>query len=312
MSDAYKKVKRMLESEIRKRTSHVFPTVINKKAPRYNELHPSSYPYCGLRQAYSEVADLPPKKFDFYGEYYTGVGTTTHELLQRYMGYKGKVIGFWKCRKCFVSTTSTKPKVAPDKCSQCKHDVFEYLEAPIAYKKYTRGHIDGIIKIDGKYYIIDYKTTSKEKNEKHRQFKNVYPYKYNVSQIESYVYYFEKQYGIKISGWFLIYVNRDNCTKDFIVEGKLMSSSDKETLGKKLKIYEKQFSYVMKMRKKVKDEYWKYLIKTKPCSSMAQYKKDMHCYDMCPLAEKGICFNESRLKREIKNLTSKVKLVEEL
>lgn len=179
-------------------------------------------------------------------------------------------------------------------------------------KKYTRGHIDGIIKIKGKYYIIDYKTSSTPKNENHKRFKNVYPYKYNIAQIESYIVYVEEQYGIKISGWFLIYLTRDQNVKDMVIEGALVSEEQKEKLLKKMKVYEKQFSYVMKLRKASKKKYWDYLIKTKPCKSMAHYKEEMHSYDMCPLAEKGACFSSARLKREINNLTSKIKMVDEL
>lgn len=308
----YKKAKTELEKEIRKRTAHVFPTVIDKKSARYNELHPSSYPWCGLQQAYSEAKKLPPKEFNYYGEYYTGVGTVAHELIQRYMGYKGKVIGFWKCRKCKKMANNIKPTTAPRHCKYCEHDVFDYEEIGIKYKKYTRGHLDGIIKLGGKYYVVDYKTSSKEKNAKHRTFKNVYPYKYNVAQIKSYIAYVEKEYGIKIAGWFLIYIARDDSVRDFVVEGGIVTDSEKTKLKRMIKLYEKQFSYVMKLRKKSKKEYWDYLVKTKPCESMSQYKKEMHSYDMCPLAEKGVCFNKSRLKLELRNLTSKIKIIEEL
>jgi len=310
--NAFKKVKNELVKELKKRTSHVFPNVVDKNSPRYNELHPSSYPFCGLQQAYSEAKNLPPKPFDYFGEFHTSVGTTTHELIQKFMGYKGKVIGHWKCLKCKKTHKSSKPCVAPKECRTCGFDVFEYLEIGIKYKKYTRGHLDGIIKLNGRYYIIDYKSTSPKKNKQHRQYGGVYPYKKNVAQIESYIFYVEEEYGIEIDGWFLIYLSRDDNVKDMVIEGALVSDSDKVKLKKKLNIYEKQFSKVMKLRKKSKPEYWKYLIKTKPCDSMSEYKDKMHSYDMCPLAVNGTCFNKSKLKREIDNLTSKIKLVNEL
>ncbi len=308
----FKKVKEALNKEIKKRTSYVFPQIVDKKSARYNELHPSSYPFCGLQQAYSEAKDLPPKDFDYFGEYYTSLGTLAHELIQRYMGYQGKVIGYWKCRKCKTLQKNIKPVTCPSNCFKCNHDVFEYEEVGIKYKKYTRGHLDGIIKILGKYYIIDYKTTSEKKNTQHRQFKNVYPYSKNIAQIKSYIFYVEKQYGIKIAGYFLIYITRDSNVKDFILEGALVDEKEKLALGKMLKIYEKQFSYVMKLRKTNKSKYWDYLVKTKPCATNADYKEIMGNYENCPLAEGGVCFNAARLKRELNNLTAKIKIVEEL
>ena len=308
----FKKVKLALDKEIKKRTAHIFPQKVDKTSARYNELHPSSYPFCGLQQAYEEAKKIEQKPLDYFGEYYTSVGTLIHELIQRYMGYQGKVIGFWKCRKCKSLQENKKPTTCPSNCFKCKHDVFDYEEIGIEYKKYTRGHLDGIIKILGKYYIIDYKSSSEKNNSKHRQFRNVYPYKKNVSQIKSYIFYVERQYGIKIAGYFLIYLTRDANVKDFILEGALVSDQEKVTLAKKLKSYEKQFSTVMKLRKENKQKYWDSLIKSKPCKTMVHYKEEMHSYDMCPLAEGGVCFNSARLKREISNLTAKIKIVEEL
>lgn len=306
-------VQKELSKYINASVKTVFIREEDKTHPRYNELHPSSFPWCGLQQAYTEAAKIEKKPFDFYGDYYTGLGTFAHELMQKYLGFSGKIIGYWKCESCGKKHKSKVPTFAPSSCKYCKHTIFEYDEIGIKFRKYTHGHIDGVIKIKGKYYVIDYKTSSSKKNEEHRKFGNVYPYKKNIAQIESYTVYLEQTHKIKIAGWFLIYVSRDSSLKDFVIVGELVSKKKKEQLLKKLTRDDKLFGIVLKLRKNPKDmSLWSKLVKYKPCSSMADYKENMHSFDMCPLAEGGVCFNDSRLKREIKNLHKKVKVVNQL
>ena len=42
----------------------VFVSEIDKTAPRYNELHPSSFPWCALQQAWEEANDIERKPLD--------------------------------------------------------------------------------------------------------------------------------------------------------------------------------------------------------------------------------------------------------
>lgn len=305
-------IKKELTKYINSQVQTVFVKEVDKTARRYWELHPSSFPWCGLQQAWEEANGVERKPLDFYGEYYTGLGTLTHELMQRYLGYRGSIIGYWQCMHCRKKHKQKKPITAPDSCKSCGHPVFEYHEIGIKFGKYTYGHVDGVIKLKGKYYVIDYKTTSPRKNEQHKKFKNVYPYKKNVAQIESYVVYLEQQYGIKIDGWFLIYVSRDNAFKDYVIEGKKVSEKEKKALLKKLTRDDKLFGRVLKLRKGYNQKYWDQLVKYKPCKTNAEYKDKMHSFDMCPLALDGTCFNPSRLKRAIKNLNRKTKIVNEI
>ncbi len=629
-----------MRAYITEKTKIVLVPPRDKDHPRNKELHPSSYPFCALKQAWYEANGIEEKQLDYYGDFYTSVGTITHELMQKYLGYRGKIIGEWKCVKCkTIHKKNRKPIVAPKKCKKCKHTVFDYEELGISFRKYTRGHMDGIIEIDGKYFVIDYKglpldtkiptpsgwttmgelkvgdkifgsdgkvckvkhkskvhkrkcykvifddgstvtcddehlwstvygrerkklvlnteqiketliqygqkahrielpkpidlkekkfvidpyvlgcwlgdgtvdrgsitkpdkelffnieccgynvednfedragfcpqhnieglreqlkkegllnnkhipqkymrgsfeqrlellrgimdtdgswnkarkravmntvdktfaeqvkelaltlglrptispyiakgfgkevqayfveftcinginpfklsrkanlvidrtwntttqrvivsveevpavktqciavdskdktylctenfipthnTTSPAKNEKHRKFKNVYPYKKNKAQIESYTVYVEQEYDIKISGWMLIYVSRDNNFKDYVIVGDTVSEKRKAELLKKYTRDDKLFGIVLKLRKGYDWERWSKLIKYKPCATNAEYKEKMHEYDMCELAKDGTCFNKKRLQNAVKNLNRKIKVVNKL
>lgn len=302
-----------MRTYITEKTKIVLVPPRDKDHPRNNELHPSSYPFCALKHAWYEANGLEEKQLDYYGDFYTSVGTITHELMQKYLGYRGTIIGEWVCCKCkTIHKKNRKPIVSPKKCKKCKHTVFDYQELGISFRKYTRGHMDGIIEIDGKYFVIDYKTTSPAKNEKHRKFKNVYPYKKNKAQIESYTVYVEQEYDIKISGWMLIYVSRDNNFKDYVIIGDMVSEKRKAELLKKYTRDDKLFGIVLKLRKGYDWERWSKLIKYKPCATNAEYKEKMHEYDTCDLAKDGTCFNKKRLQNAVKNLNRKIKVVNKL
>lgn len=155
-----------------------------KPSNRSVELHPSSYPYCGLRQIYRDLKGIKAEPMDFYGEYYTSLGTLKHELMQKYLGRGKKILGDWKCLDCDYRMKLTTYK----KCPKCQSVRLLYEEIGIKFGKWTHGHIDGVVQINGKWYVIDYKTTSTKKNAEHRKTGKVYPYGYNVAQISSYCF----------------------------------------------------------------------------------------------------------------------------
>lgn len=301
-------------------TKIIFDRPVDKTSARYNELHPSSYPWCGLEQAYCEAKDIKPRAFDMYGDLYTGVGTVVHEVVQDYLGHRGSMYGEWACKGCGVMQRTIKKKgklstpiKCPTKCPECGHTQFKYEELGIKFGKWTYGHLDGLIELDGKLFVVDYKTTSPEKNKQHRQHGNVYPYLKNRAQIESYCVYLEQEYNVKIHGWILVYVSRDNFLKDYVTVMGIVDEEEKERLLKKYKIYDKAYGRVHKLREGYDSKLWAKLIKHKPCSSMADYKLNMFDgFDMCPLAKDGTCFNKARLKNEIKNLNRKIKVINEI
>lgn len=283
-----------------------------KHNSRAGELHPSSYPFCGLEHAWNIVTGKQREEMNFFGDYYTGLGTFAHELMQRQFGRGKQILGDWKCLDC--GKKKALAYYAP--CKRCGSEHVEYEELRIEYGRHTVGHVDGVILIDGKLWVIDYKTSSVKNNEKHRQTGTQYPYKYNVAQIKSYCYYLEKYHGLKIEGWMLIYVSRDHLINDCVTVGDIVTDEEKVKLGKKFARYDNTFHVAEKLKKEGKTpkrraEYFKYLVEKKPCETMADYKEEFWTgYEIkCDLAKDGTCFNSHRLKTAIKNKLNGTKVL---
>lgn len=287
-----------LQSYIDRQTKIIYP----KPERITQKLYPSSFPFCGLQRAWFIINDEKQKPFDYFGDYYTGVGNVAHEIMQNQLGKGKKILGDWKCKDC----GHTKKLAYYARCKKCSSENVEYEELAIKFGKYTSGKIDGVVELDGKLYVVDYKSSSVKKNAQHREKKNVYPYMKNVEQIKSYVTYLEDNYDIKINGWILIYVSRDSSFRDYVCVGDYVSDDEKEILRKKHKHWDKAFGVAEKFKNKdltaeKKIKYINWLVKHKPCESMAEYKKKMWGgYEIdCTLARTGICFNSEKLKLEI-------------
>lgn len=130
---------------------------------RAEELHPSSFPYCGYRNAMSllEHGESETYAMGAMMSYYVNMGTTAHLVFQDFMGQLGKkhgvvgrMIGDWRCldSSCghIVEFSTYK------RCPKCKGATI-YEELGVRYRKRTEGHVDGLYKLLGKYYVIDYK-----------------------------------------------------------------------------------------------------------------------------------------------------------
>ncbi len=288
---------------------------IHEHHSREGELHPSSYPFCGLEHAWNIVTNKQREPMDFFGQYYTGLGTFAHELMQRQFGRGKQILGDWHCLDC----GKKKKLTYYSKCKKCGSEKVEYDELLIKFGRHTVGHVDGVVNLDGKLYVIDYKTSSVKNNNKHRETGNYYPYKHNVAQIKSYCYYLEEYHGIEIAGWMLIYVSRDHMVNDYVVVGDLVDDEEKKKLAKKFKRYDNTFHIAEKLKNTEKSadkrmEYFKYLIARKPCESMKDYKAEFWGgYDIgCPLAKDGTCFNPTKLKQAIKNKLYGTKVLNQL
>lgn len=293
-----KKLIAMLNAEIDQSISEPVPLPIDPV--RSEELHPSSYPFCGLKHAYERMihGGHKPKSMDFYGEYYTKLGTMKHELLQEWIGKKGgSILGNWKCSNKECGHVVTMSQYV--RCPKCKSDT-HYQEVQVRFGKYTVGHIDGIWKPfrNKEIYIpIDYKTSSEKKMYLHKVKKlPIYPHGYNKAQIKSYCVYLQKQYKLPIAGWLLIYLTRDSSLRSRCIVGERISREEKAQLYRMLKIYDYTFGIAKSAT--TPDEFEE-LVKYKPCATKKQYKDEMHKYDMCPLADGNKCFKEDRLWRAI-------------
>lgn len=190
---------------------------------RVLSLRCSQLPFCAP-SAFIGVAKNPYfQSLDMRGLYYTSVGTAVHTIMQTAIPQSTeKVIGNWKCRDC---GKFLKMRSQPECCDL----PMEYVEIDIDYKG-IKGHIDCVFVVNGKHYIVDFKTTSVAAKDKKR--KN--PGAAYIEQIQSYAYLIGKQYGIKIHGVMLVFIPRDNPDEPVVYEEPIDSEKLKN-IGRRLK-----------------------------------------------------------------------------
>ena len=279
----------------------------NKK--RNEELHPSSFPYCGYRDAMEKLEWGESETFAMGAmmSYYVNVGTTAHLVFQDFMGQLGKkhevagrIVGDWKCldSACghLVEFSTYK------RCPKCKGGTM-YEELGVRYRKRTEGHVDGLYKLHGKYYVLDYKTSSVRAVDHFRRTRKGYPYSSNKFQIRSYAAYLEQQYGIEIEGWVLIYAARDNPKTHYAMCGGELDENDRKWINRYVKVSDEMFDIVRNkvMTNTIDEKDIDNLCKYKLCTSQEFYNTQVHDqYNPCPYV--GKCFSRAEhfLKRQIK------------
>lgn len=280
-------VKRSIEEDLEEAEEIV---LTERRDPlRYFFLRPSGFPFCGLQK----LVEAP----DYFGRdtrdvtlgssYFTGVGTSAHATFQAFLGATGRVVGNWKCTNCNRVREFKTFKM----CSCGGTPKYEELE--ITYKNTILGHTDGLYRLKNKktgktsYYVIDYKTTAKYKiPQAHRHF----PIRSNVLQIEAYSYLLEKQFGITIEGWALIYLGRDLPLgkNGRHIEVKALSKDDKSrikrTVNAAVRLHRQ--ALVAKSKADVRA-----IMKEKLCKSELDYNKNWKDpYNPCPF--ESHCFTK--------------------
>lgn len=177
---------------------------------RVLHLRASQLPFCphNFFNTYARQGMVQP--MDFLFTYYVSVGTVVHEVVQTYLGQTGRFLADWECPECGKWHRLTRQ---PNCCGT--HS--KYHEVSIDYKG-VQGHIDAIfIDKDGRYWILDFKTSSLAGAPK----KKTNPGVAYIEQIETYAYFLWKQYGIKVHGVMLCFIPRDNPTKPVIYARKM-------------------------------------------------------------------------------------------
>ncbi len=262
---------------------------------REDTLRVSGFPYCGLRHLYKRLIGYS-RPVDFGADYYTKVGTVTHESLQHWLGYTGTMYGMWVCRK--RKCTGRREFSAKNKCPVCG-SIMEYQEFEVRALNHISGHIDGVFRAEnGKYFIIDYKTSSVhsiQSNWKTHQL----PYAYNVAQIKAYCALLELIWDVEISGWILHYVARDKPTTCTLPTGDFISRKEKALLLDEMKVWDRHYEHVMVHVERLQDV--KLLIDEKPCRCAEDYRARYDSIEGCPLGKTGICFNRDELRTTLKS-----------
>lgn len=257
-------------------------------------LRPSGFPYCGLKDLFDLQQGGKIIEAGFTLDYYGGVGTAAHRVFQKYMGLTGLVVGNWKC-SCGNTT-----KWSTNNICSCGLPM-EYEEVFVSNGS-IRGFIDCILFIAGKYYVLDYKTSSVKKLTDHRLLGNVYPIPANKSQVLSYCANLERQNNITIEGWMLIYIARDN-PNDFVIECGEFNSTNRISQKQLMIRYNRHYSIAGRINKEgvsIDDPDLHELIKNKCCSSYEEYKEIFGPYGDCLLGNSQVCFHKKRLLRILK------------
>jgi CRISPR/Cas system-associated exonuclease Cas4 (RecB family) len=195
----------------------------------YDYFHPSEFHECIRKIGYKyykvpSKSDITPdlqKIFD-NGHYF-------HDRYTEYLTGMGVLQGVWECANPNCGTEFgrdelrgiEKPEVP---CDECGCEKYIYNEVTVANKEYwLKGHVDGIFKMSGKLFVIDYKSMNS------RMFsKLAAPLDKHVLQISIYLYLLD------IDSGFLLYENKDtqrnkiyeiNRNKNF--EEKILSRAEK-------------------------------------------------------------------------------------
>lgn len=278
------------------RLSQLLPADQAEYRRREAELHPSSFPFCGLRYAYelANLEDDPVIAQNFGSDYFLNAGTVFHSAVQNWVGRGGDIIGTWKCLAC---KHETKPRTWLPKCPKCDSVHLEYQELGGKWGKHVSWHSDGVFKQPTKkLWVIDYKTTSNAAIMEHRKTKQVFPYTKNRFQIETYAPLIEDTYGVKVEGWLLVYCARDNPSRPWNVEvvGGVIDNERREVLKERLHQADKDWGIARRVTEKPIAVY-KRLQETKICPDRDFYNDNIYDkYDPCPLAK--VCFSKTKLQ----------------
>lgn len=142
-------------------------------------LRGSDLPVCPIKLALDTVRKTPRTQYTtMMKDFYTKLGSEYHLLVQRWMGVSGTMYGKFSCPKC--------KKLHPEGCTEtdnagmlgpvlCKCSGFpiacDYVEFnPLGVKNTGsyNGHVDGVLKLNGKYIVLEIKTTDAAKVIKRR------------------------------------------------------------------------------------------------------------------------------------------------
>jgi hypothetical protein len=181
--------------------------------PRKDEFRVSGLPYCGVLSLYNSLSEKKGASYSM--EHYTTIGTTIHNNIQTWASLNPKTVkymfGNWECVGCHSKKEWCH---VPKKCD-CKtpYSYWKYVELEIAWKNLS-GHIDLVLKLPTKQYIVvDFKTTSMQSKRDKRKWdvqSYLTPSSPNyIAQIRSYCTLLELVYGMDISHWVIVNVDRD-------------------------------------------------------------------------------------------------------
>ena len=264
-------------------------------------VRPSSLPYCGLRRflTMAEKGLSEERHMNAESLYYTSTGSSIHTVFQKVLGRGGKILGNWKCPKCNYTRELKKYRVCP-KCGTSM--TMHYKELELNHLAW-RGHLDGLyISIDGEWWVIDYKTCKLYFIHARHKSKSAWrPYVSYSEQQDHYVPLVERSLKIKIAGWMLVFLSRDEPFKQNFVFSRRMSENRKQAINNKIELISTMHKKIFKIEKvsEVAELY-----ENKRCSSLSAHN-NLFPFSPCPYAKD--CFNRSDMVTKIKEIVHESK-----
>lgn len=202
---------------------HVMFESINKS--RLLDVHPSQIPICPLSFVLNFDVDCI-RQTRMVSDCILKQGTTIHAVVQKYLSADARLYGCWACPECgqYFSDLST-----VHNCPDCGCQL-TYSEIPINYKGFA-GHVDCVVKIDDEFWLVDFKTSSY--NSIATKVKTT-PVEYDLQTL-AYCLLLRLQYGLKIKGRAICYINRDNPQYFALGGTKVITKKDLKTTQQLLK-----------------------------------------------------------------------------
>ena len=107
----------------------------------------------------------------------------------------------------------------------------------------------------------------------------------------------EKELGIEIAGWILVYVSRDAPVFSFKAEADYISEKEKRQQLELIDKYDRHYGY---MREGLTRDTLQTLVDEKPCTSYEQYEKTYMGLNPCELAP--VCFSKGALSSKLQTI----------
>lgn len=245
--------------------------------PRVPELRPSSMPMCSIRVFLDHLKTSD--SWDMHGDYYTSVGTTLHQVAQKWLPRQGAMVGDWLCPTCKKKLSRTTQKT-------CCGVPMQYEEIEVKYRGVT-GHIDTVLQNKDGYLLCDYKTTSMEKVSK--PIEKLVSSNY-IMQILTYTYICEQLFKWKMRGASLLFVPRDK--PDMFREVHWAWTPDLSvTMGA---FVDSQIAAFAAVREAIVTKDVDVVVKARACRNRQHYQQEVRhfWYGGCPLASMCVERNE--------------------
>jgi hypothetical protein len=314
---------------IHKKIKEVFDEVYQMKRSHFTNkepyIRPSMAPACSIKMFMKICKGLADGgrwevEENFMMDYYTSVGTTTHEVFQKWFGYTGKLLGDWSCT-CRGTKKIKKilgrqeyeievPKVISrmtfnSMCPKCGKQM-KYEELEIDVKGLT-GHVDGVLEfiVNKKkcHIVIDYKGTTAEKikNYKPGNPYTVFPDPKHTKQIGLYAYALNNYYGLNVIGHALLYTSRDTPIPKNKICAHFLTEEEWE---KAEEIFKGQLKQIRVLNKTLEDGRIERLMRNKLCPDYKYYSKNVKSrFSECDYCD--ICFSAPKQMSEMLKDASK-------